>query len=429
MMHPQSASSQAPIATAIVLVFLAIGQAGVLPVRLLAADFESYGQARDFLVSRTDVVELTGENGERVAICPKYQGRIMTSTTSDLQGPSFGWINRPFIEKGEQDRHFNNYGGEDRFWLGPEGGPYSLWFAPGVKQDLDHWLTPKVLNEGAFEIVSSKQEPNYRLARRLKFTNTARTQFDLEVSREIHLQKAHDFGQLFGSDAQAALQNGGLRMVGFQSINTITNRGQPMTREKGLVSIWSLGQFPAGSRTFVILPYQQGDAAKLGPPVNSEYFGPVPPDRLRVTSQAIWFLADGHFRSKIGVSQLRAKRLAGAIDLKRGVLTLVHFTMPDDPSNFSYVNNEWGRQAESYRGDVANSYNDGPPESGRPALGGFFEIESLSPAAQLPTGKSLSHTQTTFHITGSAASLARVAKAALGVDVKVNDAARGRAKQ
>ena len=169
---------------------------------------------------------------------------------------------------------------EDRFWLGPEGGPYSLWFAPGAKQDLDNWITPKVLNEGAFEIVSSKQEPYYRLARRLKFTNTARTQFDLEVSREIHLQKAHDFGKLFGSDAQAALENGGLRMVGFQSINTITNRGQPMTREKGLVSIWSLGQFPAGARTFVILPYQPGDKSKLGPIVNSEYFGPVPPDRL-----------------------------------------------------------------------------------------------------------------------------------------------------
>jgi hypothetical protein len=149
----------------------------------------------------------------------------------------------------------------------------------------------------------------------------------------------------------------------------------------------------------------------------------VPADRLRVTPEAIWFLADGKYRSKIGVSQTRAKPIIGALDMTAGVLTLVHFTMPPEPADFSYVNNEWGRQSEPYRGDVANSYNDGPPEPGRPAMGGFFEIESLSPAAQLPTGKSLSHTQSTFHIEGDASRLARVVKAALGVDVKVTEMA------
>ncbi len=395
--------------------------AGIAPVG--AAELEIYGQVRDFLVAHTEVVELTGENGERVAICPEYQGRVMTSTTGDLQGRSFGWVNRDFIEKGVSDKRFNNYGGEDRLWLGPEGGPYSLWFAPGAQQDLAHWLTPPALNEGAFKIVSSKQEPYYRLSRRIRLTNTARTQFDLEISREIHLQKAHHFGEIFGSDAQAALSAGRLRLVGFQTINTIINRGAAMDRKQGLVSIWTLGQFPAGKRAFVILPYKAGDEADLGPVVNSEYFADVPRNRLRVTRQAIWFLADGEFRSKIGVSQQRAKPIAGALDLEHNVLTLVHFTMPSDPTNYSYVNNEWGHQAEPYGGDVANSYNDGPPEPGKPALGGFYEIESLSPAAQLPTGKSLSHTQTTFHIEGDPVSLARVAKAALGVDVKLNDVA------
>ncbi len=166
-----------------------------------------------------------------------------------------------------------------------------------------------------------------------------------------------------------------------------------------------------------------GDEAKLGPIVNSDYFGTIPADRLRVNAQAIWFLADGRFRSKIGISQTRVKPMACALDMAGGVLTLVHFSAPSDPSAFSYLNNQWGRQAEPFRGDVFNSYNDGPPETGGPALGGFFELESLSPAAQLPTGKSISHTQTTFHIVGDALSLARVAKAALRVDIKVNDVA------
>ncbi|MGD9721031.1 MAG: DUF6786 family protein [Pirellulales bacterium] len=410
------------------IVMLAVGLAGLAAngpnaQPASALDFTSYGQARDFLAAHTEVVEMTGEDGERVAICPELQGRVMTSTTGDLKGRSLGWINKSFLQRGTLDKQFNNYGGEDRLWLGPEGGPYSLWFAPGAEQKLTHWITPAALNDGAFKIVSRKEDPFYKFSRQMRLTNTARTQFDLEVTREIRLQKAHHFGQLFGAEAQSALEGGGLKVVGFQTINTIVNRGQPMTREKGLVSIWSLGQFPAGERTFVIVPYRAGDEADLGPIVNSEYFGSVPADRLRVTPQAIWFLADGKYRSKIGVSQRRVKPIVGSLDMTAGVLTLVHFTMPAEPAEFSYVNNEWGRQAEPYRGDVANSYNDGPPEPGRPAMGGFYEIESLSPAAQLPTGKSLSHTQTTFHIEGDASRLARVAKAALGVDVKVNEVA------
>jgi hypothetical protein len=389
----------------------------------LAADFANYGQARDFLAAHTSVVELTGEDGERVAICPEYQGRVMTSTTGDMQGRCLGWINKDFISKGAADKHFNNYGGEDRLWLAPEGGPFSLWFAPGAEQDLVNWITPPALNDGAFKIVSSKDDPHYRMTREMKFGNASKTQFHLDVSREIRLQKIHHFGELFGADAQSAVTSGQLKLVGFQTVNSVTNRGAAMTREKGLVSIWSLGQFPAGARTLVIVPYVAGDEAKLGPIVNSDYFGTVPNDRLRVNQQAVWFLADGKYRSKIGMSQTRAKPMAGALDMAGGVLTLVHFSAPEDPAGFSYVNNQWGRQAEPYRGDVFNSYNDGPPETGGPALGGFFELESLSPAAQLPTGKSISHTQTTFHIVGDAIALARVAKAALGVDVKLNDVA------
>lgn len=402
---------------------------GVSAQRLPAAEPTNYGAVRDFLVAHTNVIELTGENGERVAICPEYQGRIMTSTTGDLQGRSLGWVNTAFIEKGEKDKHFDNYGGEDRLWLAPEGGPFSLWFAPGAEQNLANWITPPALNEGAFKVVSSKEDPHYEMTRQVQFQNAAKTKFDLEVSREIRLQKAHHFGKLFGAEAQSALAAGRLKMVGFQSINTISNRGEPMTFEKGLVSIWSLGQFPAGPRTYVIIPYKDGESDKLGPVVNSDYFGRVPSERLRFSSQAVWFVADGKFRSKIGVPQSRVKPIAGSIDMQRGVLTLVHFTMPADPTGYSYVNNLWGAQEQPYQGDVFNSYNDGPAEPGRAALGSFYELESLSPAAQLPTGKTLSHTQTTFHIEGDQASLAKVVKAALGVDLKVDSASGDKASR
>ncbi len=399
---------------------LAVLVAGTIGTRAAAAERATYGEDFNFLVSHTKVIQLTGENGQRVAICPEYQGRVMTSSTNDLDGLSHGWVNREFISRGTPDKHFNNYGGEDRLWLGPEGGQFSLWFAPGAAQTLANWYTPPALNDGAFQITSKDTDPHYRLSRRVRFQNTSRTPFDVEVHREIHLQKIHHFGKLFGGEAESAVADGKLRLVGFQTINTVVNLGPPMSRDKGLLSIWSLGQFPAGAQTSIIVPYKDADDPALGPVVNSDYFGAVPPDRLRVNSQAIWFSGDGKYRSKIGVSQARAKPIAGSIDLENGVLTLVHFSMPDDPTKYGYVNNNWGPQKQPYQGDVFNSYNDGPPEPGKPALGGFYEIESLSPAAQLPTGKAIAHTQSTFHIEGDKAALARVAKAALGVDIKVD---------
>lgn len=395
--------------------------AAIGPAR--AAQMENYGAVRDFLVAHTKVVELTGENGERVAICPEYQGRVMTSTAGGLKGMSHGWVNRQFIADSKSDRHFNNYGGEDRFWLAPEGGPYALFFAPGAAQTLANWYTPPGLNDGAFRITSGQSDPFYRLGRQMRLKNAAGTQFTLEIDREINLQKLHNFGKLFGADAQSAVSAGRLRMVGFQTVNTVTNRGPAMSRDKGLIAIWSLGQFPGGPRTSIIVPYKGGENTKLGPVVNSDYFGDIPPQRLRVNSQAIWFRGDGKFRSKIGVAPPRAKPIAGSIDLEHGVLTLVHFSMPDDPTKYGYVNNNWGPQQQPYRGDVFNSYNDGPPEPGATSLGGFYELESLSPGAQLPTGRSITHTQTTFHLVGDNPALARVAKAALGVDIKIDDVA------
>ncbi len=47
----------------------------------------------------------------------------------------------------------------------------------------------------------------------------------------------------------------------------------------------------------------------------------------------------------------------------------------------------------------------------------FYEVESLSPAAELASGASLVHHHRTFHIQGDPESLARLAKAALGVDL------------
>jgi hypothetical protein len=61
------------------------------------------------------------------------------------------------------------------------------------------------------------------------------------------------------------------------------------------------------------------------------------------------------------------------------VLTLVPFTLP--PASHGHVNSKWETQKQPYGGDVANSYNDGPPAPGVKPLGPLHERESSSPAA------------------------------------------------
>ncbi|HOM19034.1 MAG TPA: hypothetical protein PLQ00_17015, partial [Thermoguttaceae bacterium] len=77
----------------------------------------SYTAALQELKKYAQVVELVGEGGARVAVSPQLQGRVMTSTCAGPEGLSFGFINWDFLKAGKPDKHFNNYGGEDRFWL------------------------------------------------------------------------------------------------------------------------------------------------------------------------------------------------------------------------------------------------------------------------------------------------------------------------
>ena len=44
-------------------------------------------------------------------------------------------------------------------------------------------------------------------------------------------------------------------------------------------------------QTVIIIPYRAGSESELGPVVKSDYFGPVPPERLKITPEAIFFAA------------------------------------------------------------------------------------------------------------------------------------------
>ena len=84
---------------------------------------------------------------------------------------------------------------------------------------------------------------------------------------------------------------------------------------------------------------------------------------------------------------------------------------PDAP----YVNSLWRHQDAPYSGSAVHSYNDGPPEPGQPALGGFYELETSSRALALESGEAHTHVHRTLHVTGPTKYLDAITEAALGV--------------
>jgi hypothetical protein len=363
-----------------------------------------------FLKANTKVVVLSGADGQaQVAVNPDLQGRVMTSTAAGPNGLSFGWIGRESIASGVNNPHMNAFGGEDRFWLGPEGGQFSIFFKKGDPFDLDHWYTPPAVNEGSFDI-ASQDAGRVHFRKVVHLVNYSGTEFDLEVDREVRLLEAADVAAL-GVPVPA-----GVKMVAYASVNAITNLGVNVwTKDTGLLSIWILGMFNPSPATTIVVPFKTGPEADLGPAVNDAYFGKVPADRLVVKANegVLFFSGDGKYRSKIGISPLRVKPFAGSYDAANKVLTLVHLTVPDGASD--YVNSMWEIQARPYAGDVVNSYNDGPAAPGAKPLGPFYELETSSPAAALGPGGTLTHVHTAMHFQGPEKALDGIARKALGV--------------
>ena len=357
----------------------------------------------EFLAKHGAVHMLEAPGGGRVALSAKYQGRVMTSAV-EQGGQSFGWINRDFIGAGKSGTQFDNYGGEDRFWLGPEGGQFGLYFPPGKPYTFDTWQVPAALQEGAWE--ASQGTPSRAVFKKtMTLTNSSGTAFTLAIERTVALV-----------EVPAA---DGVRAVAYETVNKVTNQGKAAwKRDTGLPSVWILAMFAPSADARVIVPFETGAATKGTPIVNDAYFGKVPGSRLSVKEDRgfLVFTADGKERGKIGVGPARAKPMLGSYSAQSKLLTVVQYDKPK-AANAPYVNSMWEKQKAPYAGDVVNSYNDGSPGPGKPPLGGFYEIETSSPGAELAPGQSLVHTHRTFHLVGEPAALEPLAKKMLGVSL------------
>ena len=94
---------------------------------------------------------------QQLSLVPAWQARVMTSTAEGDSGFSFGWINRDLIASGKLAPHINAFGGEERLWLGPEGGQFSIFFSKGKSFVYENWQTPAFLDTDSFSNLSHQQ--------------------------------------------------------------------------------------------------------------------------------------------------------------------------------------------------------------------------------------------------------------------------------
>ncbi len=350
----------------------------------------TYGYDIEFLKQYTKPVEL--KNGTaRLVLSPEYQGRVMTSSANGENGLSYGWINHDLIASGDVLPQINPVGGEERFWLGPEGGQYSLFFKNGSSFDFENWATPACLDTDTFELIN-QSDTSAEFSKAVKLVNYSNFHFSFNMIRKVNLLNE---GAI--KDELNIKYSKQIKALAYKTINQLKNTGEKnWSKETGLLSVWMLGMFNPSDEVTIFIPYKtdvQSDYI-----VKDDYFGAIPEDRLVVKNGMIFFKGDGKQRGKIGIPPQRASPVIGSYDAINQVLTVLKCEIPENETN--YVNSAWEMQKFPYKGDAINSYNDGPLEDGS-QMGPFYELETSSPALQLKAGESATYKQTTLHFEGS----------------------------
>ncbi len=374
------------------------------------ADKGTFQYDLDFLKKYDKSIIVLKKEDAEIIISPNLQGRVMTSTASGKKGKSFGWINYDLFSSGNKMEHINPYGGEERFWLGPEGGQFSIFFKPGTSFDFKNWFVPKELDTESFELVNGNIS-QVHFQKEMTIRNYSGTIFNLKVDRTINILSNKEISDILKIDLPDDI-----KAVGYKTENRVTNTGKhKWTKETGKLSIWILDMLNCSEKTTIIVPFKTGPEEKLGKIVTDDYFGKIPEERLKIKNGKIYFKADGKQRGKIGLSPQRTKNIFGSYDAVNNIITVSTFSF--DENNKEYVNSLWEMQENPFDGDVVNAYNDGPLEDGS-QLGPFYELENSSPALGLSPGESANHINHTFHFEGNEESLNKLIKNLLDTSVE-----------
>jgi len=263
-----------------------------------------------------------------------------------------------------------------------------------------------VIDTITYDVVQSDKS-QATFSKNAQLTNFLGTGFYIEVTRKISLLSKAQIEEKLKTTIPS-----GINFVSFESDNQIKNTGnKDWKKASGLLSIWILCMLNPSEETKVVIPFHPIPNARSY--ITDNYFGVIPNDRLLVKDSVLYFRCDGKARGKLGLSPMIAKPITGSFDFRKNILTIL---VPEVDKNGSYVNSKWEIQKQPYKGDVINSYNDGPLEDGS-QMGPFYEIESSSAAKELKRGEVQEYKQTTCHFQGDYKTLNDLARQLLGINL------------
>ncbi|MDR1556134.1 MAG: hypothetical protein LBS88_03760 [Tannerellaceae bacterium] len=370
----------------------------------------TFGYDLQYLSARGSMIVLQSDDAQaQLIVSPGYQGKVFTSTAQGPEGRSLGFVNYKVFESGELNEHMNGYGGENRLWIGPEGGCFSIFFKPGVTQVYDHWFTPPPFDTEPWQVLDSAGK-EVRMEKEMQVSNYLGSRLHLNVQRRVSLLEATGIQTALG-----IIPGEKVKTVAYATENSLTNLNDyAWTAETGTVCIWMLDMFRPAPRALTIVPFIRGDEKELGVVATTAYFGEIPAGRYREKDGCVFLKTDGKYRSKIGLNSKRTQAIAGNYDPDSQHLIVTTF---DVDREAVYLNQEWNPEKDPLRGDVFNAYNDGPLDDGS-IMGPFLELESGSPAALIAPGESLIHNHHVFHFVGEEAALSAITETLFGIPAK-----------
>jgi hypothetical protein len=293
----------------------------------------------------------------------------MTSSCDGLDGYSFGLVNVQEIDNHDRNKthsetatnilhNFESYGGEDQFTLSPDSGIFSIYDDPvndsAVQTSgggavakvtsnsnltlLQNTLLPRFF-EDKFITDSEPPEPEIRMRRSVVFSNRLGTRFDFDISRVVRMLELEEIAAIFGQGVAVSLEQTDTSFVAFQTTNTIINRGLPLMRNSGLVSIKIRNMLNTGIDSVAIIPFRTGKEIELGPCFGVDLFDLAPHRLFRQLKQAVIIRANSKHNCQIGISRNRATPFLGSVDFRNGNLTLAAFNLPANAWDYDYLSN------------------------------------------------------------------------------------------
>jgi hypothetical protein len=332
----------------------------------------SYHNALNYIAQKTSVIELYDQSGGRVAICPEWNGRVLTSTNGGLEGDSFGYVN---VQAIETDR-CEDLGGENLGTFSPLRYSYS---------------------------VESIKKHRALLERTHRMADSNGVSVEFHHTREISLLSPFQAGEIFAD----AVPEGAAAVMEILERSDVVSVGfcvecAVRAQEKAHLAGRQRGMFNASPHTAVIVS---------APPVFSpepfsadvDYLGGAPHGRIRHLDEALLIKADGQGRCQVTMPFANAPPVFGAIERKSGTLTLWSFDLPDD-----YPGTD----------DMIRIYNPGRSQGGESDWATYYEMNFFSAVREVSPEHPLEHVQSTLHINADNAILDELIQKIFGLSLE-----------